>query len=128
MQTVDVVVLVDGDAVAEMGWPTLTLTDRRGAIVEYLEGLAASTGAAADVVFDGNIGGEESLPSSLGVRVRLTAPLVTPVIALAELIDDYPIEWPVVVVSDEGFLASEAASRGASQLSNSQLLDLFIAQ
>ncbi len=128
VQTIDIVVLVDGDAVAEMGWPTLTLVDRRGAIVEYLEGLAASTGAAADVVFDGNIGGEDSLPSSLGVRVRLTAAQITPVVALAELIDDYPVEWPVAVVSDEGFLASEAASRGAIQLSNSQLLDLFIAQ
>ena len=41
------------------------------ALVTYLADLAASSGAAPDVVFDGRIGAEdEQLPASRAVRIR----------------------------------------------------------
>jgi regulator of replication initiation timing len=123
-----VMLLVDGDAVAAMGWPTLTLAERRDALVTYLGELVPGSGAAPDVVFDLAVGGEASLPSSDRVRVRLTAPEVSAARALAELIDTYPVDWPVVVVTDDPGLVIEAANRGAAVLANVGLLDLFIAQ
>ena len=46
---------------------------------------------------------------------------------VTRLIDTYPNEWPVVVVTDNMDLASEVAMKGATILDNGQLLDLFIA-
>jgi hypothetical protein len=128
MTVPDVIVLIDGDSVASLGWPSLSLADRRDALVSYLVDLAGDTGAAPDVVFDGDFDGEQALPTSETVRVRLTAPGVTAVRAVADVIDTYPVDWPVVVVSDDGELRDQAAGRGASLLGNVELLDLFIAQ
>ena len=47
--------------------------------------------------------------------------------ALDELVDAYPEQWPIAVVTDEGELGRSATERGATVLSNGQLLDLFIA-
>ena len=127
VSSADVVLLVEGDAVASLGWPTLSTSERRGALVSYLADLAAESGAAPDVVFDGSVGGEGELPSSRAVRVRLTAVGVRATTALSELVDAYPLEWPVAVVTDDGELARDAGSRGAAVLDNGQLLDLFIA-
>lgn len=124
----DVIAIIDGDAVASLGWPTLPVVDRRDALVSYLADLAGDTGAAPDVVFDGESGDEQGLPYSDTVRVRLTAPGVTAARAAAELIDTYPVDWPVVVVTDNPVLADQASQRGAATMSNVQLLDLFIAQ
>jgi len=123
----DVVLLVDGDSVAKMGWPSLPVAQQRDALVSYLADLSASTGAAPDVVFDGRIGEEESLPASRAVRIRLSTPPTEPAAALDELVDAYPEQWPIAVVTDEGALAASAVNRGAAVLSNGQLLDLFIA-
>lgn len=125
--TDDVVLLVDGDAVAGMGWPSLSTSDRRTALVSYLGDLAADTGAAPDTIFDGAIGDDDALPVSRAVRVRLTASGIEPASALSELVDSYPREWPVAVVTDNPILAADAEGRGASVLNNGQLLDLFIA-
>ncbi len=123
----DVVLLIDGDAVAGMGWPSLPTVERRDALVSYLGDLAADTGAAPDTIFDGSIGEDDALPVSRAVRVRLTASGVEPASALSELVDGYPREWPVAVVTDNPILASDAKARGAAVLDNAQLLDLFIA-
>lgn len=123
----DVVLLVDGDSVAKMGWPSLPVAQQRDALVSYLADLSATTGAAPDVVFDGRIGEEESLPASRAVRIRLSTPPTEPAAALDELVDAYPEQWPIAVVTDESQLGQSASDRGAVVLSNGQLLDLFIA-
>ena len=123
----DVVLLVDGDSVAKMGWPSLPVAQQRDALVSYLADLSATTGAAPDVVFDGRIGEEESLPASRAVRIRLSTPPTEPAAALDELVDAYPEQWPIAIVTDESQLGQSAANRGAVVLSNGQLLDLFIA-
>ncbi|MCP5034671.1 MAG: hypothetical protein GY939_22940 [Actinomycetia bacterium] len=124
----DVVLLVDGDSVAKMGWPSLPVAQQRDALVSYLADLSASSGAAPDVVFDGRIGEEESLPASRAVRIRLSTPPTEPAAALDELVDAYPEQWPIAVVTDDDVLAASAVERGALALNNGQLLDLFIAQ
>lgn len=122
----DVVLLVDGDSVAKMGWPSLPVAQQRDALVSYLADLSSSTGASPDVVFDGRIGEEESLPASRAVRIRLSTPPTEPVAALDELVDAYPEQWPIAVVTDDDDLARSARDRGAAVLNNGQLLDLFI--
>ncbi|MEL7210698.1 MAG: hypothetical protein AAGK32_21090, partial [Actinomycetota bacterium] len=123
----DVVLLVDGDSVARMGWPSLPVVQQRDALVSYLADLSASTGVAPDIVFDGRKGEEESLPESRAVRIRLSTPPTEPAAALDELVDAYPEQWPIAIVTDDDDLAGSAGERGASVLSNGQLLDLFIA-
>ena len=124
----DVVLLVDGDAVAKLGWPSLLVAEQRDALVTYLADLSASSGAAPDVVFDGRIGDDESLPASRAVRIRLSTPPTEPAAALDELVDAYPDQWPIALVTDDEDLGSAATERGAAVLNNGQLLDLFIAQ
>ncbi|MFV0257051.1 MAG: hypothetical protein ACK5PP_01200 [Acidimicrobiales bacterium] len=124
----DVVLLVDGDSVAKLGWPSLPVAQQRDALVSYLGELADSTGVAPDVVFDGRIGDEDGLPASESVRIRLSTPPTEPAAALDELIDAYPEQWPIAIVTDDGDLGQTAVSRGATVLNNGQLLDLFIAQ
>jgi len=124
----DVVLLVDGDSVAKMGWPSLPVTQQRDALVSYLGDLATDTGASPDVVFDGRIGEEQSLPAGRNVRIRLSTPPTEPAAALDELVDAYPEHWPIAVISDDSNLARSASMRGATVLTNGQLLDLFISQ
>lgn len=124
----DVVLLIDGDSVAKMGWPSLPVSQQRDALVSYLGDLAAETGASPDVVFDGRVGEDESLPVGRNLRIRLSTPPTEPAAALNELVDAYPEQWPIAVVTDDAGLAHAAADRGATVLNNGQLLDLFIAQ
>ena len=123
----DVVLLIDGDSVAKMGWPSLPVAQQRDALVSYLADLSATSGAAPDVVFDGRIGEEESLPASRAVRIRLSTPPTEPAAALDELVDAYPEQWPIAIVTDDEELGRSAVERGAIVMSNGQLLDLFIA-
>ena len=124
----DVVLLVDGDSVAKLGWPTLPVPQQRDALVTYLADLSVSSGAAPDVVFDGRIGDDEQLPVSRAVRIRLSTPPTEPAAALDELVSAYPDQWPIALVTDDSSLAASAQDRGAVVLNNGQLLDLFIAQ
>ncbi len=124
----DVVLLVDGDSVAQMGWPSLPVAQQRDALVTYLADLSSSSGAAPDVVFDGRLGDDDALPASRAVRIRLSTPPTPPTAALDELVDAYPEQWPIALVTDDGDLAAAAADRGAAVLNNGQLLDLFIAE
>jgi hypothetical protein len=124
----DIVLLVDGDSVAQMGWPSLPVAQQRDALVTYLADLSASSGAAPDVVFDGRMGDDDSLPRSQAVRIRLSTPPTEPAAALDELVSAYPEQWPIALVTDDPVLAASAQARGATVLNNGQLLDLFIAQ
>jgi uncharacterized coiled-coil DUF342 family protein len=125
VNTPDVVVLVHGDAVASMGWPAMNVAEQRGALVTYLNILAGDTGAAPDVMFDSEVGGDDSLPESRVVRIRLIDDSGSDTAQLGALIATYPQEWPVAVVTDDDVLAAEALAAGATVLNNGQLLDLF---
>lgn len=124
-KTSDVVLLIQGDAVASMGWPSMTVSEQRNALVTYLNELAGDTGAAPDVMFDAGVGGEADLPESRVVRIRLSNEGGSDTDQIADLISTYPEEWPIAVVTDEEVLATRAASAGATVLGNGQLLDLF---
>ncbi len=125
VNTADLVVLVQGDAVASMGWPAMTVAEQRGALVTYLNILAGDTGAAPDVMFDATLGGEDDLPESRVVRIRLSNAESSDTDQIAALIASYPEEWPVAVVTEDEVLAARATAAGATVLDNGQLLDLF---
>ncbi len=126
VNTENAVLLIDGDPVAAMGWPSVDRVDQRRNLVHYLSALAASSGAAPDVLLDRDHG-HDRLPDSRSVRVRITREGGSVAAQIVGLIDSYPSEWPVVVVTDDMDLASSAAMKGATMIDNGQLLDLFIA-
>ena len=64
--------------------------------------------------------------ASKAVRLRLTKPPTTPVDAIDELIDAYPTKWSIAVVTDDPTLKVTGANRGATVLSDKQLLNLFV--
>jgi len=88
--------------------------------------MAGTSGAAPDVLLDRDFG-VDRLPDSRSVRVRVTNESGSVSAQIVSLIDTYPTEWPVVVVTDNMDMAAEAAMKGATLLDNGQLLDLFIA-
>ena len=122
----DVVLLIDGDGAAGLGWPHLDVATRRSALVEYLGSLTADSGAAADVVFVRAVGDEDALPVSRAVRVRIADHPVAESPIFASIIDGYPHEWPIAIVTNEPSLLVEADGLGVATLSNDQLLDLFL--
>ena len=126
VSTPDVVLLIDGDGAASLGWPHLEVSARRSALVEYLGQLTAETGAAADVVFERPVGGEEALPVSRAVRVRIADLPVGESPLFAAVIDGYPREWPIAVVTDQPAISAGADAMQVTHLNNGQLLDLFL--
>ncbi len=125
VESPEIVLLVDGDGVAKMGWSSRTVGEQREALVSWLADLTASTGASSDVVFDGRLGDDTALPASRVVSIRLSTPPTEPAAALDELVDAYPPQFPIAVVTDNAALKDAAQERGAVALSNAQLLDLF---
>jgi hypothetical protein len=125
VHTEDVVLLIDGDPVAAMGWPSVDRVEQRRNLVHYLSVMAGTSGAAPDVLLDRDYG-VDRLPDSRSVRVRVTNEGGSVSAQMVSLIDSYPNEWPVVVVTDNMDLAAEAAMKGATLLEGGQLLDLFI--
>ncbi len=126
VNTENAVLLIDGDPVAAMGWPSVDRVEQRRNLVHYLSVMAGTSGAAPDVLLDRDFG-IDRLPDSRSVRVRVTNESGSVSAQIVSLIDTYPTEWPVVVVTDNMDLAAEAAMKGATLLDNGQLLDLFIA-
>ena len=126
VNTENAVLLVDGDPVAAMGWPSVDRVEQRRNLVHYLSVMAGTSGAAPDVLLDRDFG-VDRLPDSRSVRVRVTNEEGSVLAQIVSLIDTYPTEWPVVVITDNMDLAAEAAMKGATLLDNGQLLDLFIA-
>lgn len=126
VHTPDVIMLIDGDGAATLGWPHLEIAARRSALVQYLDSLTAESGAAADVVFERPAGGEDALPVSRHVRVRIADGSIAETPIFASIIDRYPLEWPIAAVTDHESVADDADELGVTVLSNSQLLDLFL--
>ncbi len=126
VSTPDVVLLIDGDGAAGLGWPHLDVAVRRSALVNYLGQLTADSGAAADVVFERPVGGEEALPVSRAVRVRIAGEPMGSSSLFEAVIAGYPEEWPIAIVTDQPSITDRADEMSVTRLSNGQLLDLFL--
>lgn len=124
--TADVVFMIDGEAAAKLGWPSLSVLDRRNALVGCLGELTAHAGTAADVIFEGAVGGEDSLPVTRSLLVRIVDESMPLGELFATKIDDYPLEWPIAVVTDSTSLRNAVRHLGVSFLSCDQLLDLLL--
>ncbi len=122
--TPDVMLLVDGDETARIGWPTLDEGLRREALISYLVELTGENGSAADVVLEGAVEGEE--PTSRHVRVRITDGSLDVVELFTAMIDQYALVWPIAVVTDRDDLTEAVTALDCTVLSNTQLLDLFL--
>ena len=122
----DVILLIDGDGAAAHGWPHLDVAGRRSALVGYLHRLSEETGAAADVVFVRAVGDEDALPVARKVLVRIVDDDVAESPIFSSIVDRYPGEWPIAIITDEPALRAQAEGLEATALSSDQLLDLFL--
>ncbi len=119
----DVVLLVDGDTAANRGWGDYAVIDGRRALVGYLTRLASEAGTAADVVLYHSVSDEFPEPKSVRIReCDDSSPRPT---YFANIVDGYPPEWPVVVVTDDLEIEAAVDARGASLMSSLQLLDVL---
>ena len=116
------VVLVDGYNVAKLAWPSETLHEQRGRLVDALAELAARTGARPHVVFDGEGGHASPRPVSRPVHVSFSPADVEADEVLLQLVEQHPAEQPVVVASSDREVQEGARRRGANVLSSQQLL------
>lgn len=124
--TPDMVMLVDGDAAATMGWRDSSVLDRRRYLLEKLDQVTGEYGPALDVVFDASVGGEDALPAPTKVRRRLIEVGTTAEEKLSELVDSYPSHFPIAVVSDQAGLRDQLRLRSVESLEVVELLDLII--
>jgi predicted RNA-binding protein with PIN domain len=116
-------VLVDGYNVARTAWSDLAPEEERNRLLAMLDEVQSRTGADVIVVFDGlekasgvTGGGGRS------VRVRFTAEGVTADEVVLGMIDDFPVDRPVIVVSSDREVAEGGRARGANVVSSRQFL------
>jgi multidrug efflux pump subunit AcrA (membrane-fusion protein) len=120
-----VVVLVDGYNVAKTAWPDVELEEQRTRLLRVLDELMARTGAPAEVVFDG--------PDAPAPAGRQTTPSVNVRYSGGELADDvvvalvgtFPVQRPVVVVSNDLEGLDGARREGANVIGSTTLIGLF---
>jgi predicted RNA-binding protein with PIN domain len=118
-----VLVMVDGYNVAMLGWPECDLETRRDRLIGGLETLAARTGAAFDVVFDGaDVGVVATVGRSMGVNVRFTSEDVEADDVIIADAATVPVDRPLVVVSNDHRVRDGVAAVGATVVSSDRLL------
>jgi predicted RNA-binding protein with PIN domain len=121
----EVVFLVDGYNVAKMAWPDAVLEQQRDRLIRALDELVVRTGATAEIVFDGP---EDTVPGvrqgtrSVGVRYSGGA-LADDVVV--DLVDAYPIDRPVVVVSNDREVRDAARGKAATVIGSDTLIAVF---
>jgi len=126
VQLPKVILLIDGDEVADVGWPRYPMPVRRKSLVDNVAQLCSDTGASAQIVFDGSV--SPRCPHSRrdqSVEVRLVAENVEPAAALSELVARHSSNRPLVVVSPDPKFAHEDDHR-ARPLPVVEFLDLFL--
>ncbi len=117
--------LVDGYNVAKAAWPEEDLEPQRTHLVRALDALTIRTGAAVEIVFDGP---DDPAPTarhgtrSVGVRFSGGA-LADDVVV--DLIDAYPPDRPVVVVSSDREVRDAARTKAATVIGADTLIALF---
>lgn len=119
----DVLVLVDGYNVAKFLWPDVTALELRERLVDALSELEARTGAGIHVVFDGaDVGGHHARPTGRGgVRVSFSPAGVEADDVILSLVDEVPVQRPVVVASSDRRVQDGSRQRGAAVVSSAQL-------
>lgn len=110
--------LIDGDAVALVAWPTDSVKARRQHLVDHLASHQRETGVESDVVFDRYVGGAAETPAAGGIGVSLVG---EPVEALKELAAVYVKEWSTEVVTSDLTLI-QSLPKGAKVLSKDGLV------
>jgi predicted RNA-binding protein with PIN domain len=117
------VVLVDGYNASMAAWPDRPIDEQRRRLVDALDELHARTGADPVVVFDG-VAASRPQGATVGraVRVLFTDAGVEADDVVMGLVDEFPVDRPVVVASSDGRVRSGAEARGANVVSSPQLL------
>ena len=120
-----VVLLVDGYNVAKAAWPDDELEGQRTRLIRALDELVVRAGGTAEIVFDGP---EDAAPAarqgtrSVGVRYSGGA-LADDVVV--DLVDAYPADRPVVVVSSDREVREGGRARGATVIGADTLIGAF---
>ena len=120
-----VVLLVDGYNVAKAAWPDEDLESQRTHLVRALDALTVRTGAIAEIVFDGP---DDPAPAarqgtrSVGVAYSGGA-LADDVVV--DLVDAYPPDRPVVVVSSDREVRDAARAKAATVIGSDTLIARF---
>ncbi len=121
----EVVLLVDGYNVAKRAWPNEDLESQRTHLIRALDVLAIRTGATAEIVFDGP---DEPAPaarqSTRSVGVRYSGGALADDVVV-DLVDAYPPDRPVVVVSSDREVRDAARAKGATVLGSDTLIALL---
>jgi predicted RNA-binding protein with PIN domain len=123
-----VLLLVDGYNVSLRAWPGVALGPQRHRLISALGELAARSGAAVRVIFDGD--DQQALPPVPGVardavRVAFSSPGVDADEVIIAAVDQHPAGRPVVVATDDRRVQDEVKMRGANVLTTPQLLGLL---
>ena len=121
----EVIVVVDGYNVAKTAWTDVSLEEERRRLVQLLEQAHARTRAEFLVVFDGVgvAGAPPGQARSRTVRVRFSPAGVSADDVVRGLVDELPLDRPVVVVSSDREVIDGARARGANVIGSGQLLD-----
>ena len=118
-----VIVIVDGYNVSMEGWPALGKSEQRERLVALLSDVANRTGADLHVVFDGDDDGSRPAVSApLPVRVHFTAAGVEADDIVLDMVDRWPSERSIAVVSSDRRVQSGARGRGANVVPSEALL------
>lgn len=104
--------VVDGYNVARAAWSGLAPEEERRRTVALLDDVQARSGGRVVVVFDGD-DAVVAPKASKSVRVRFSSTGQTADEAIVELLESTPIRTPVVVVSSDREVASDARRQGA---------------
>jgi predicted RNA-binding protein with PIN domain len=123
-----VLLLVDGYNVSLHAWPGVALAHQRHRLISALAELAARSGAAVRVIFDGDE--TQAFPPVPGaaraaVRVAFSSPGVDADEVIIEAVERHPAGRAVVVATDDRRVQDEVRRRGANVLTTPQLLGLL---
>jgi predicted RNA-binding protein with PIN domain len=128
-----VLLIVDGynTTLTDLDWASRPIAEQRQRLVDALRELAARTGVAVEVVFDGAEGAEpawSSGPGRHGVRVMFSAPDEDADDLILRRVAALPPARPVVVASSDRRVRDGAVSLGANVIGARQLMSLLRAR
>lgn len=122
-----VTLIIDGYNASLRAWDDLPLDEQRRRLVDAAGELAARTGTAITVVFDGAADNASVAPASRrhSVDVRFTPSHIEADDAILDLVDALPATQPVLVASDDRRVRAGSERRGANVLTQRQLFGLL---
>jgi predicted RNA-binding protein with PIN domain len=119
------VLLVDGYNVAKTAWADAGLEEQRTRLVRAVDVVATRTGAGVEIVFDGP---EDAAPTGRqgtpSVNVRFSGGELADDVVVS-MVDAFPADRPVVVVSSDREVRDAARAKGANVIGSGTLIGLF---